>query len=114
MMIQEPPMLVASSSSTTTASTMSSSSVEFLNEAFAKASSLPESFYPEFLQYSKEAYEQSTGGPSRKKQKRGQFNDDNKSMNNSCKQQNNMNDDQNNTNSIEESENDDESNKYVA
>ncbi|KAI7881514.1 uncharacterized protein EV154DRAFT_428600 [Mucor mucedo] len=62
IMIQEPPMLVASSSSTTTASTMSSSSVEFLNEAFAKASSLPESFYPEFLQYSKEAYEQSTGG----------------------------------------------------
>ncbi|KAG2194877.1 hypothetical protein INT47_002671 [Mucor saturninus] len=71
IMIQEPPMLVASSSSTTTASTMSSSSVEFLNEAFAKASSLPESFYPEFLQYSKEAYEQSTGGgPNRKKQRR--------------------------------------------
>lgn len=71
IMIQEPPMLVASSSSTTTASTMSSSSVEFLNEAFAKASSLPESFYPEFLQYSKETYEQSTGGgPNRKKQRR--------------------------------------------
>ncbi|CEG68456.1 hypothetical protein RMATCC62417_04713 [Rhizopus microsporus] len=70
IMIQEPPMLVASSSSTTTASTMSSSSVEFLNEAFAKATSLPESFYPEFLQYSKETYEQSTGGgPHRKKQK---------------------------------------------
>ncbi|KAG0747970.1 hypothetical protein G6F57_003957 [Rhizopus arrhizus] len=68
MMIQEPPILVASSSSTTTASTMSSSSVEYLNEAFAKATSLPESFYPEFLQYSKETYEQSTGsGPNRKK-----------------------------------------------
>ncbi|KAI9354941.1 hypothetical protein BD770DRAFT_473822 [Pilaira anomala] len=77
IMIQEPPMLVASSSSTTTASTMSSSSVEFLNEAFAKASSLPESFYPEFLQYSKESYEQSTGGgPNRKKQRR--FVQDNK------------------------------------
>jgi hypothetical protein len=49
---------------------MSSSSVELLNEAFAKATSLPESFYPEFLQYSKETYEQSTGGgPHRKKQK---------------------------------------------
>lgn len=70
-MIQDPPMLVASSSSTTTASTMSSSSVDLLNEAFAKATSLPESFYPEFLQYSKESYEQSTGnGPHRKKQKR--------------------------------------------
>jgi hypothetical protein len=61
--LQDPPMLVTSSSSTTTAS---SSSAEFLNEAFAKASSMPESFYPEFLQYSKETYEQ----PSRKKQKR--------------------------------------------
>ncbi|KAG1474931.1 hypothetical protein G6F56_000043 [Rhizopus delemar] len=71
IMIQEPPMLVASSSTTTTASTMSSSSVEFLNEAFAKATSLPESFYPEFLQYSKETYEQSTGGgPQRRKQNR--------------------------------------------
>ncbi|EIE88340.1 hypothetical protein G6F46_003277 [Rhizopus delemar] len=70
IMIQEPPMLVASSSTTTTASTISSSSVEFLNEAFAKATSLPESFYPEFLQYSKETYEQSTGGgPHRRKQK---------------------------------------------
>ncbi|KAL9549730.1 hypothetical protein MBANPS3_005063 [Mucor bainieri] len=71
IMIQDPPMLVASSSSTTTTSTMSSSSVDFLNEAFAKATSLPESFYPEFLQYSKETYEQSTGGgPNRKKQRR--------------------------------------------
>jgi hypothetical protein len=76
IMIQDPPMLVASSSSTTTASTMSSSSVELLNEAFAKATSLPESFYPEFLQYSKESYEQSTGGgPNRKKQKRSNTKD---------------------------------------
>ncbi|CAO3644017.1 unnamed protein product [Mucor fragilis] len=78
IMIQEPPMLVASSSSTTTTSTMSSSSVDFLNEAFAKATSLPESFYPEFLQYSKETYEQSTGGgPNRKKQRRCAENKDN-------------------------------------
>ncbi|KAI9486551.1 MAG: hypothetical protein EXX96DRAFT_549512 [Benjaminiella poitrasii] len=71
IMMQDSPMLVASSSTTTTASTMSSSSVELLNEAFAKATSLPEAFYPEFLQYSKETYEQSTGsGPHRKKQKR--------------------------------------------
>ncbi|CAO0794838.1 unnamed protein product [Mucor circinelloides] len=77
IMIQDPPMLVASSSSTTTTSTMSSSSVDFLNEAFAKATSLPESFYPEFLQYSKETYEQSTGGgPNRKKQRRGAENKD--------------------------------------
>ncbi|KAF7723037.1 hypothetical protein EC973_002413 [Apophysomyces ossiformis] len=69
IMPPEPPMLVASSSSTTTASTMSSSSVEYLTETIAKASSLPESFYPEFLQYSKESYEQSTG-PNRKKQRR--------------------------------------------
>lgn len=78
IMIQDPPMLVASSSSTTTTSTMSSSSVDFLNEAFAKATSLPESFYPEFLQYSKETYEQSTGGgPNRKKQRRCAENKDN-------------------------------------
>ncbi|KAG0173850.1 hypothetical protein DFQ28_002557 [Apophysomyces sp. BC1034] len=69
IMPPEPPMLVASSSSTTTASTMSTSSVEYLNETIAKASSLPEAFYPEFLQYSKETYEQSTG-PNRKKQRR--------------------------------------------
>ncbi|KAI8979792.1 hypothetical protein BDF20DRAFT_835760 [Mycotypha africana] len=56
-----PPLLMASSSSTTTASSISSSSAEFLNEAFAKATSIPESFYPEFLQYSKESYEQSKG-----------------------------------------------------
>ncbi|KAG2201370.1 hypothetical protein INT46_005894 [Mucor plumbeus] len=81
IMIQDPPMLVASSSSTTTTSTMSSSSVDFLNEAFAKATSLPESFYPEFLQYSKETYEQSTGsGPNRKKQRRCVENKDNEEV----------------------------------
>ncbi|KAI8333181.1 hypothetical protein EDC96DRAFT_526094 [Choanephora cucurbitarum] len=93
IMIQDPPMLVASSSSTTTASTMSSSSVEFLNEAFAKASSLPESFYPEFLQYSKETYEQSTGGgPNRKKQKKAS---DSKEDNTSNFQQNQKDDSDN-------------------
>ncbi|GAA5816540.1 hypothetical protein MFLAVUS_010069 [Mucor flavus] len=98
IMIQEPPMLVASSSSTTTASTMSSSSVEFLNEAFAKASSLPESFYPEFLQYSKEAYEQSTGGgPNRKKQRRYLQTLENKdNMMEDTQQQNNIQQQQNN------------------
>ncbi|GAA5798871.1 hypothetical protein EDC94DRAFT_545492 [Helicostylum pulchrum] len=98
IMIQEPPMLVASSSSTTTASTMSSSSVEFLNEAFAKASSLPESFYPEFLQYSKEAYEQSTGGgPNRKKQRRYLQTLENKdSMMEDTQQQSNIQQQQNN------------------
>ncbi|OAD76302.1 helix-loop-helix DNA-binding domain-containing transcription factor [Phycomyces blakesleeanus NRRL 1555(-)] len=77
----EPPMLVASSSSTTTTSTMSSSSVDYLNETIAKASSLPESFYPEFLQYSKETYEQSTGGGQsmqRKKQRKAQSTGDSK------------------------------------
>ncbi|KAF7729874.1 hypothetical protein EC973_003608 [Apophysomyces ossiformis] len=64
---QEPPMLVASSSSSTTAS---ANSAAYLNETIAKASSLPESFYPEFLQYSKETYEQSTGtSPQRKKRR---------------------------------------------
>ena len=53
----EPPMLVASSSASTTASAQSSS--VYLNQTIAKASSLPESFYPEFLQYSKESFEQS-------------------------------------------------------
>ncbi|KAI7872219.1 hypothetical protein BDF14DRAFT_1717667, partial [Spinellus fusiger] len=72
IMPPEPPMLVASSSSTTTTSTMSSSSVDYLNETIAKASSLPDSFYPEFLQYSKETYEQSTNGQAlhRKKQRK--------------------------------------------
>ncbi|KAI8069630.1 hypothetical protein BC940DRAFT_22439 [Gongronella butleri] len=50
--LQEPPVLVQSSSTSTQSS---------LNETIAKASSLPEAFYPEFLQYSKESYEQSSG-----------------------------------------------------
>ncbi|KAI9033735.1 hypothetical protein CLU79DRAFT_783770 [Phycomyces nitens] len=62
---QEAPMMVQSSSS----STMASSSSAYLNETIAKASSLPESFFPEFLQYSKESYEQSTGGSLRKKRR---------------------------------------------
>lgn len=48
--LQEPPVLVQSSSTSTQSS---------LNETIAKVSSLPEAFYPEFLQYSKESYEQS-------------------------------------------------------
>ncbi|KAI7872347.1 hypothetical protein BDF14DRAFT_1752455 [Spinellus fusiger] len=62
---QEAPIMVQSSSS----STMASSSSAYLNETIAKASSLPESFFPEFLQYSKESYEQSTGGSLRKKRR---------------------------------------------
>ncbi|KAI8880595.1 HLH-domain-containing protein [Backusella circina FSU 941] len=53
------PPLVQSSSSTTINSTSSSSSV-YISEAIAKASALPESFYPEFLQYSKESFEQTS------------------------------------------------------
>ncbi|CAM0138021.1 unnamed protein product [Umbelopsis sp. WA50703] len=41
-----------------------------LNEITAKASSLPEGFYPEFLQYSKETYEQSTGLTNKKRRRR--------------------------------------------
>ncbi|KAG1456108.1 hypothetical protein G6F56_006909 [Rhizopus delemar] len=52
--IYHSPPLVQSSSS----STMSSTSSAYLNETIAKASALPESFYPEFLQYSKESFEQ--------------------------------------------------------
>lgn len=37
---------------------MSSASSAYLHEKIAKASALPESFYPEFLQYSKESFEQ--------------------------------------------------------
>ncbi|ORX60675.1 HLH-domain-containing protein [Hesseltinella vesiculosa] len=59
--LQEPPVLVQSNSSSTQSS---------LNETIAKASSLPEAFYPEFLQYSKESYEQSSGRlPAGKKRK---------------------------------------------
>jgi hypothetical protein len=41
-----------------------------LNEITAKASSLPDAFYPEFLQYSKESYEQSTGVSNKKRRRR--------------------------------------------
>jgi hypothetical protein len=41
-----------------------------LNEITAKASSLPDAFYPEFLQYSKESYEQSTGMSNKKRRRR--------------------------------------------
>jgi hypothetical protein len=54
-----PPQLVQSSSSSTIHSTTSSNATAYLNETIAKASALPESFYPEFLQYSKESFEQS-------------------------------------------------------
>ncbi|KAI8993388.1 hypothetical protein BDB01DRAFT_832211 [Pilobolus umbonatus] len=54
-----PPALVKSSSSSTMNSTSShQSSANYLSETIAKASALPESFYPEFLQYSKESFEQ--------------------------------------------------------
>ncbi|KAI9318811.1 hypothetical protein BX666DRAFT_1855286 [Dichotomocladium elegans] len=65
----EPPMLVASSSSSTTAS---SSSSTYLNQTLARASSLPESFYPEFLQYSKESFEQPSAAQKLKKRQRPQ------------------------------------------
>jgi hypothetical protein len=56
-----PPQLVQSSSSSTiSSSTSSAAATAYLNETIAKASALPESFYPEFLQYSKESFEQST------------------------------------------------------
>ncbi|KAI9498928.1 hypothetical protein BDB00DRAFT_783541 [Zychaea mexicana] len=64
----EPPMLVASSSSSTTAS--SSSSSAYLNQTIAKAASLPESFYPEFLQYSKESFEQPQCSVQNRKKRR--------------------------------------------
>lgn len=41
-----------------------------LSEITAKASSLPDAFYPEFLQYSKESYEQSTGLSNKKRRRR--------------------------------------------
>ncbi|OBZ80521.1 hypothetical protein A0J61_11430, partial [Choanephora cucurbitarum] len=70
---QVPPPLVQSSSSSTIRSTGSTTSsaaaAAYLNETIAKASALPESFYPEFLQYSKETFEQSTSqrGNSKKR-----------------------------------------------
>ncbi|ORZ03247.1 hypothetical protein BCR43DRAFT_482989 [Syncephalastrum racemosum] len=58
----EPPMLVASSSSSTTSSSSTSNTYQ---QTLARASSLPDSFYPEFLQYSKENFE-----PQSKKQRK--------------------------------------------
>lgn len=55
---QAPPLVQSSSTST-----MSSTGSAYLNETIAKASALPESFYPEFLQYSKESFEQNTRKP---------------------------------------------------
>lgn len=57
---QMPPQLVQSSSSSTINSNTSAAAAAYLNETIAKASALPESFYPEFLQYSKESFEQPT------------------------------------------------------
>lgn len=53
---QAPPLVQSSSTST-----MNSTSSAYLSETIAKASALPESFYPEFLQYSKESFEQGVG-----------------------------------------------------
>ncbi|KAI8094880.1 uncharacterized protein B0P05DRAFT_523788 [Gilbertella persicaria] len=68
---QVPPPLVQSSSSSTIRSngstTSSAAATAYLNETIAKASALPESFYPEFLQYSKESFEQTTGRISKKR-----------------------------------------------
>ncbi|KAI7899450.1 uncharacterized protein BX663DRAFT_545584 [Cokeromyces recurvatus] len=50
MLSSYPPQLVKSCSNSTSSS--------YLSETIAKASALPESFYPEFLQYSKESFEQ--------------------------------------------------------
>lgn len=71
---QVPPPLVQSSSSTTVNSTSSSSSA-YMSEAIAKASALPESFYPEFLQYSKESFEQSSSKNNVNTKKRRQTQD---------------------------------------
>ncbi|GAA5804021.1 hypothetical protein EDC94DRAFT_596563 [Helicostylum pulchrum] len=80
---QMPPQLVQSSSSSTIHSTSSMSSntsaaaTAYLNETIAKASALPESFYPEFLQYSKESFEQPTTHRINNK-KRNRLEDDDK------------------------------------
>ncbi|KAI9266091.1 hypothetical protein BY458DRAFT_437686 [Sporodiniella umbellata] len=68
---QAPPLVQSSSSST-----MSSTSSAYLNETIAKASALPESFYPEFLQYSKESFEQSASRKSCVNKKREREEDD--------------------------------------
>jgi hypothetical protein len=74
-----PPMVQSSSTSTVTST--ASSSVAYLNETIAKASALPESFYPEFLQYSKESFEQNhqrrnNASTNSKKRTRQQDDDD--------------------------------------
>ena len=74
--IPPPPQLVQSSSTSTTNSMMSSSSAAYLNETIAKASALPESFYPEFLQYSKESFEQQS--PNHNNKKRNRLEDEDK------------------------------------
>ncbi|KAI8642278.1 hypothetical protein BD408DRAFT_416827 [Parasitella parasitica] len=73
---QVSPQLVQSLSSSTVHSTNSASSASattYLDKTIAKASALPESFYPEFLQHSKESFEQSASsdnGSSAKKRRR--------------------------------------------
>ncbi|KAI8880039.1 hypothetical protein K501DRAFT_287080 [Backusella circina FSU 941] len=73
-----PPMVQSSSTSTITSA---ASSAAYLNETIAKASALPESFYPEFLQYSKESFEQNhqrrnNASTNSKKRNRQQDDDD--------------------------------------
>ncbi|CAO3655285.1 unnamed protein product [Mucor hiemalis] len=87
-----PPQLVQSSSTSTvhskssgmsngSTSTTSAAAAAYLNETIAKASALPESFYPEFLQYSKESFEQSTTGAAHRNnnKKRNRLEDEDKS-----------------------------------
>ncbi|KAI8977298.1 hypothetical protein BDF20DRAFT_836116 [Mycotypha africana] len=66
-----PPPPPAAPLITATTTTPSAAAAAYLNETIAKASALPESFYPEFLQYSKESFEQSASqrnhGMSRKR-----------------------------------------------
>lgn len=78
---QVPPQLVQSSSSSTIHSTSSASSAAataYLNETIAKASALPESFYPEFLQYSKESFEQSASNSNNSNSKKRSRSDEDK------------------------------------
>ncbi|KAL9537519.1 hypothetical protein MBANPS3_011707 [Mucor bainieri] len=78
---QVPPQLVQSSSSSTIHSTSSASSAAataYLNETIAKASALPESFYPEFLQYSKESFEQSASNSNNSNNKKRSRSDEDK------------------------------------
>jgi hypothetical protein len=74
---QVPPQLVQSSSSSTiSSSTSSAAATAYLNETIAKASALPESFYPEFLQYSKESFEQSSSQRGTNSKKRGRMDEE--------------------------------------